>query len=101
LIQLGASSLPVLTHKFMQARSAAVQQHTLEVLGAIGQRLGPSNRSQLMMDLAILTQYAVEGSVGQQFMEVVAALRRADESPSSRDRSPRPASALGVPEALP
>jgi hypothetical protein len=80
LIQLGASTLPVLTHKFMQARSAAVQQHTLEVLAGIGRRLNPADRSELMMELVILVRYAVEEAVRQQAMEVVTTLRRANES---------------------
>ena len=99
LIQLGACTLPVLTGEFTKARSVAVQQHTLEVLAGIGRRLGTAERGELMMELVILMGSAVEEAVRRQVAEVVAALRRASESPSSRGRSPRPASGPGVPEA--
>jgi hypothetical protein len=89
LIQLGASTLPVLTHKFTKARSAAVQQHTLEVLAGIGRRLGTAERSELMTELLLLVPYAVGEAVRQQVAEVVATLRRANESRNHPDTAAR------------
>jgi hypothetical protein len=93
LAQFGAAAVPALYGRLLHTRSAGTQVALVEALAAIGERLPPRGRVDLVMDLMIARARAADGAVVGAIDGAVGTLRRLNERPSRPGE--RPAAAQG------
>jgi hypothetical protein len=83
LLQVGAAGVPALYCRLLHARGAGTQLALIDALAAIGERLSPRGRVDLMLDLMIVRARAIDGSARQAIDAAVATLRRLNERAAS------------------
>jgi hypothetical protein len=83
LVQVGAAAVPALYCPLLRARGAGTQLALIDALAAIGVRLSPRARVDLMLDLMIVRGRAADDSARQAIDGAVATLRRLNERAGS------------------
>ena len=83
LLQVGAAGVPALYCRLLHARGAGTQLALIDALAAIGERLSPRGRVDLMLDLMIVAGRAAGDSARQAIDAAVATLRRLNERAAS------------------
>jgi hypothetical protein len=83
LVQFGAAAVPALYCRLLHARNPGTQLALVGALTAIGQRLSPGGRMDLMLDLMIVRGRAADDSARQAIDAAIATLRRLNERAAS------------------